>query len=118
MCTLSISYPGIDHLCPLLVSGLHQIAFAGHAQEMSTLSSVNTEPEPDLVAMAAGAAGSQRVMAHWAASSIVFGGSLTGLHLMVTADFFLSNDHIRRFQDSSKGEEVEMKLRGPEAPFN
>lgn len=51
-------------------------SLAGHAQEMSTLSGVNTGPEPDLVAMAAGAAGSQRVMAHWAVSSSVFGASL------------------------------------------
>lgn len=48
-------------------------SLAGHAQEMSTLSGVNTGPEPHLVAMAAGAAGSQRVMAHWALSSGVFG---------------------------------------------
>lgn len=45
-------------------------------------------------------------------------GFLTGLHPMVTADLFLYNENIGHFQVSLKGEEVEMKLRGPEAPFN
>lgn len=48
-------------------------SLSGQAQEMSTQSSVNTGPEPDLVAMAVGAAGSERVMARWTASSSVVG---------------------------------------------
>lgn len=43
---------------------------------------------------------------------------LTSLHPIVTADLFLHNENIRHFQVFLKGEEVEMKLRGPEALFN
>lgn len=92
-------------------------SLSGHAQEMSTLLGVNTGQEPDLVAMAAGAAGSESNGSLGSEQQCLW-GLLTSLHPMVTADFFLCNDHIRHFQVSLKGEEVEMKLRGPEAPFN
>lgn len=37
---------------------------------------------------------------------------------MVTADLFLHNENIGHFQIFLKGEEVERKLREPEALFN
>lgn len=43
---------------------------------------------------------------------------LTSLLLIVSADLFLHNENIGHFQVFLKGEEVEMKLRGPEALFN
>lgn len=55
MCTLFISYPAIDHLWPFFPrQWTEPDSLSGHAQEMSALSGVNTGPEPDSVAMAAG----------------------------------------------------------------
>lgn len=56
-------------------------------------------------------------MAHWRGAA-VWSEFLTGLHLIVTADLFLHNENIGHFQVFLKGEEVGMKLRGPEALFN
>lgn len=48
----------------------------------------------------------------------MWSGFLTSLHPMVTADLFLHNENTVHFQVSLNGEEVEMKLRGPQARFN
>lgn len=113
----SSPYLVIDHLWSFLASGLNQIGFPVMPRKWAPCQ-VWTQDQ-SLVAMAVGAAGSQRVMAHSLASwATVWSGFLTSLHPMVTADLFLHNENTGHFQVSLNGEEVEMKLRGPQARFN
>lgn len=101
----------------VVFSGLNQIAFQVMPRKWAPCQ-VWTQDQ-SLVAMATGAAGSQRVMAHSLESwATVWSGFLTSLHPMVTADLFLHNENTVHFQVSLNGEEVEMKLRGPQARFN
>lgn len=72
---------------------------------------MNAQPEPGLVAVAAAA---ESQMARWTArwsSSFKFTSD-------DYCDLFLFDESIRHVQVFLKDQEVEMKLRGPEALFN